>query len=266
LRAILWGLALVVSGILGGLLAVLLLRGAPGLTLGFLFQMSSKAGRAGGLLPVLVSTGLLVGGALVLSVPLGVGAALYLQECAPDSNGRLVSILRVLIEALAGVPSILFGLFGFSLFVIRLGWGWSIAAGSATLCLMLLPTLIRTAEESLIAVPRDLREGALALGSTRWETIRRITLPGAAPGILTGVILGLGRALGETAAVLLTAGSDLHIPASVSDPGRSLAVHLYLLATEGLSDGRAYTTALVLVLTVLLVNMIANLALERGQT
>ncbi len=265
MKTVLWGIALVVAGILGGLIAVLLVHGGPGLTLGFLLDMPTRAGREGGLLPVLLSTMLLVGGALLLAVPLGVGAALYLQECAPDSTGRLVGSLRILIEALAGVPSILFGLFGFSLFVIRLGWGWSIASGAATLCLMLLPTLIRTAEEALLAVPRELREGALALGATRWETIRTVALPGAAPGILTGVILGLGRAFGETAAVLLTAGSDLHIPASVADPGRSLAVHLYLLATEGLSDGRAYTTALVLVLTVFVVNMVANLALQLGR-
>lgn len=261
MKVILTGLALTVAGVLAGLLGLLVVRGSEDLTLNFLLQLPARAGREGGIATVLASTGLLVGGALLGALPLGVGTALYLQEFT--GPGLVVSLIRTLTEALAGVPSILFGLFGFSLFVIRLGWGWSLASGSATLALMLLPTVIRTAEEALAAVPPEQREGAAALGATRWEVVARVALPAAAPGILTGAILALGRALGETAAVMLTAGSDLGMPRSPLDPGRSMAVHLYVLATEGLSDGRAYATALVLVLGVLAVNLTANLALER---
>lgn len=260
MKAVLTALALMVMGVLAGLVALLVLRGAPDLNLAFLTGMPTQAGREGGILPVLVSTAYLVGGALAVALPLGVGTALYLQEYA--TAGRLVSAIRTLTEALAGVPSIIFGLFGFSLFVIRLGWGWSLLSGSVTLALMLLPTVIRTAEEALAAVPRELKEGAAALGATRWEMLRRVALRVAAPGILTGAILALGRALGETAAVLLTAGSHLGMPASPLEPGRPMAVHLYILATEGLSDGRAYATALALTLGVLTVNATANLIMS----
>lgn len=261
MKPVLWALALLTAGLLAGLVGLLILKGAGHLTLSFLLSMPTQAGRAGGILPVLLSTLLLVGGALAVALPLGVGTALYLAEYARE--GRLVAMVRTLTEALAGVPSIIFGLFGFSLFVLRLGWGWSLAAGSLTLALMLLPTVIRTAEEAVLGVPSELREGAVALGATRWEALRRVVLRQATPGVLTGAILALGRALGETAAVLLTAGSDLGMPASPLDSGRSLSVHLYILATEGLSEGRAFATAVVLVLAVLAVNLTANLALER---
>lgn len=263
MRAVLSGIALLVVGLLAGLLALLLVQGLPDLTPSFLLGLPARAGREGGILPVLLSTLWLAGGALALALPLGLGTALYLQEYAPP--GRLVAAVRGLTETLAGVPSILFGLFGFAFFVVRLGWGWSLLSGSATLALMLLPTVIRTSEEALAAVPRPLREGAAALGATRWAAIRRVVLKAAAPGVLTGAILALGRALGETAAVLLTAGSDLALPLSPLDPGRSMAVHLYILATEGLSDGRAYATALALVMAVLVVNLSANMLLERGR-
>jgi phosphate transport system permease protein len=261
MKAILSALALVVTGVLVALLGLLVVKGGGTLSLDFLLGMPARAGREGGILPVLAATGYLVGGALAVALPIGVATALFLQEYAPP--GRAVAAIRSLTEALAGVPSIIFGLFGFSLFVIRLGWGWSLAAGSATLGLMLLPTVVRTSEEALAAVPRELREGAAALGATRWETIRRVVLPPAAPGILTGAMLALGRAFGETAAVLLTAGSDLGMPTSPLDPGRPMAVHLYILATEGLSEGRAWATALALVVGVLVVNLAANL-LMRG--
>nr|PZN72077.1 MAG: phosphate ABC transporter permease PtsA [Bacillota bacterium] len=257
MRALLTALALAVTGVMAGLVAALAAGGARTLTLQFLFTLPAAAGREGGILPAVVSTGWLAAGALALALPLGVGTALYLQEYA--APGRLLGFLRSLTETLAGVPSVLFGLFGFSVFVVRLGWGPSLAAGSATLALMLLPTIIRTSEAAVAAVPRELREGAAALGATRWDAIRRIVLPQAAPGILTGALLALGRATGETAAVLLTAGTDLALPRSPLDPGRPMAVHLYLLAGEGLSDGRAHATALALICGVMLVNALAQL-------
>jgi phosphate transport system permease protein len=263
MRTVLSAIALLVVGLLAGLLGLLVAQGLPDLTLAFLLGWPARAGREGGILPVLASTAWLAFGAMALALPLGAGTALYLQGYAPP--GRLVAAIRTLTETLAGVPSILFGLFGFALFVVRLGWGWSLLSGSATLTLMLLPTIIRTSEEALVAVDRALWEGAAALGATRWQTIRRVVWRAAAPGMLTGAILALGRALGETAAVLLTAGSDLALPLSPLDPGRTMAVHLYILATEGLSDGRAYATALALVVAVLAVNMSANFLMERGR-
>jgi phosphate transport system permease protein len=173
--------------------------------------------------------------------------------------------MRSLIEVLAGVPSILFGLFGLSVFVVRLGWGPSILSGSLTLALMLLPTIIRTSEEALLAVPQALREGAAALGATRWQAVRRVLLRQAAPGILTGAMLALGRAVGESAAVLLTAGLDLTLPLSPLEPGRPLAVHLYILAGEGLEDGRAYATALALAGSALLFNLVATALMKGGR-
>lgn len=251
----LWGLMLALAGLLAGVIGHVLLNGWEALDLAFLTGFPERAGRAGGVFPMFVSTLWLVLGALAIAAPLGVGTAIWLQEYA--APGRLVGTLRTLIDALAGVPSIVFGLFGFSLFVVRLGWGWSVVSGGATLALMILPTVIRTAEEAIAAVPRAQREGALALGAGRWEAIRGVVLPVATPGIMTGLVLGLGRALGETAAVLLTAGSDTGLPASPLDPGRSLSVHLYILATEGLSVPRAYATASVLLGAVLAVNCVA---------
>lgn len=261
MKAILTAVALTVLGLLLGILGAIAARGAGGLDSAFLLTMPSRAGREGGILPVLASTGLLVGGALALAVPVGVAAALWLREFA--APGPAVRLMRCLTAALAGVPSILFGLFGFALFVVRLGWGWSLASGSATLALMLLPTIMQTTEAAMAAVPDEWREGAIALGATPERTLLRISLPAAAPGILTGVILALGRALGESAAVLLTAGSSLAMPRSLLDPGRSMAVHLYILATEGLSDSRTYATALLLAAGVLAVNLAAESALHR---
>ncbi|BAD39222.1 phosphate ABC transporter permease PstA [Symbiobacterium thermophilum] len=257
MRPLLSALALAVTGVMVGLLAALAAGGAGSLTPEFLFTLPAAAGREGGILPAILSTLWLAAGSLALALPLGVGTALYLAEYAPP--GRWVAAIRSLTETLAGVPSILFGLFGFSVFVVRLGWGPSLLAGSATLALMLLPTVIRTSEEAVAAVPQELREGAAALGATRWDAVRRIVLPQAAPGILTGALLALGRAAGETAAVLLTAGTDLALPRSPLDPGRSMAVHLYLLAGEGLSDGRAHATALALVCGVMVLNALAQL-------
>lgn len=258
-----WTLTLItlaVSAVLVGTVGQVAFHGWEALTPQFLFTLPARAGREGGILPVLVSTGLLVGGALAAALPVGVGAAVYLAEFSP--GGRLVQALRALIDALAGVPSILFGLFGFSLFVVRLGWGWSLLSGAATLALMILPILIRTAEEALTTVPAEIREAAAALGATPEQIVRRVSLPWAAPAILSGAILGLGRALGETAAVLLTAGSSLLLPASLLDPGRPLAAHLYLLASEGLSDSRAYAAALALLVGVLGVNLLAGAVLH----
>ncbi|MBP2020064.1 phosphate transport system permease protein [Symbiobacterium terraclitae] len=251
MRALLSALALLVSGVMIGLVGSLTVKGAGSLTPGW----------AASILPAAVATVWLAAGALGLALPLGVGTALYLVEYARP--GPLVRAVRSLTETLAGVPSILFGLFGFALFVVRLGWGPSLLSASATLALMLLPTVVRTSEEALAAVPQALREGAAALGASRWDAIRRVVLPQAAPGIATGALLALGRAVGETAAVLLTAGVGMTLPRSPLDSSRPLAVHLFLLAGEGSADGRAHATALALVVGTLLFNALADLVLRR---
>jgi len=252
-RVLLLVLSLLVLAALAAILLHVLTRGFKALSLAFLLESPRRAGREGGILDPVVATGYVSALALLLAVPVGVGSAIYLSEYA--RRGPLVGIARFGIDALAGIPSIIFGLFGLSFFVIGLGLGWSVLSGALTLTLMLLPTIVRISEEAIRAVPRPYREGSLALGATRWQTIHLVVLPNAAPGILTGVILSIGRAAGETAAVILTAGSALGVPLTPLDPARTLSVHLYVLATEGLSESRAYGTAAVLILGILAVNI-----------
>lgn len=256
MRSVLTALVLLVMGVVGGLIGLVLLKGMPGLTGSFLWSPAEHLGEAGGLRPVLTSTVVIVGGAILLVVPIGLAAATWLQEYAPP---RLwVEQVRRLIEALAGIPSVLYGLFGFSLFAVGLGWGWSHLTAMATLALMLLPMVIQTGAEALRTVPDELREGPRALGATKWETVRFSLLPAAAPGIVTGVLLALGRALGESAAVLLTAGGDLRQPRSLLDQGRPLAAHLYHLTILDADPKRIWATAAVLVGLVLVVQLTAG--------
>lgn len=256
MRAVLTALAVLVVGVVGGLIGLVLLKGVPGLSGSLLWSAAERLGEAGGLRPVLFSTVVIVGGAILLVVPIGLCAATWLQEYAPPS--LWVEQVRRLIEALAGIPSVLYGLFGFSLFAVGLGWGWSHLTAMATLALMLLPMVIQTGAEALRTVPNELREGPRALGATRWETVRYSLLPAAAPGIVTGVMLALGRALGESAAVLLTAGGDLRQPHSLFDQGRPLAAHLYHLTILDADPGRIWATAAVLVGLVLTVQVTAG--------
>lgn len=252
-----------------GSLAVLLLiigfilvRGLPQVTWGFLTEVPTDLGRSGGILPAIVGTLVLGLGALVVAVPLGIGSAIYLTEYTTPS--RLTSILRFGTESLAGVPSIIFGLFGFIFFVTYLRMSWSILAGSLTLAIMVLPTIIRTAEEAIRAVPASYREVSFGMGATRWQMVTTVVLPTALPGILTGVILAFGRAVGETAAVIFTAGTALNLPVSPFSPVRTMAVHFYILAVEGISLDKAYATGAVLIITVLLINIVANVLITRA--
>lgn len=253
--------AAVTVAILLALLVYVLVKGLPHLSWEFLTALPRRMGRQGGIYPTIIGTAYLAGVALAIAAPVGVAAAVYLVEYAKP--GRFTRLVRFGTETLAGVPSIIFGLFGFVAFVLFLRLGWSVLSGGLTLALMILPTLIRTAEEALRAVPRAYREGSLALGATRWQTTWRVVLPSALPGILTGVLLGLGRAVGETAAVLLTAGSSLNIPLSPLDPARTMSIHLYILAVEGISLERAYATAAVLILTILTLNLAATSLVRR---
>lgn len=260
LRLLTWSVAAVILVILGEIAW----RGAGAVTWEFLTRMPRKAGAEGGILPAIVGTLCLVAGTLTFALPIGMGTAIYLSEYAGE--GRLTSWIRLAIFTLAGVPSIVFGLLGLSLFVIRFGFGASILAGSLTLALLILPIVIVASEEALRAVPQALREGSLALGATRWQTIWRNVLPYALPGMLTGSVLGVARAAGETAPILFTAAAFYlpRLPRTVFDPVMALPYHLYILATQHpdaeLVRPKQYGTAFVLLAVVLGVNSLAILA------
>jgi phosphate transport system permease protein len=256
------GLAtLLTLSILVYVIGFVLEKGLPVITWDFLFTNPKDMGRAGGIFPTLVGTIVLPLLAITIALPLGVGTAVYLTEYTRES--RITRIIRFGTDCLAGIPSIIFGLFGFIFFVTMLGMGWSILSGGLTLALMILPTIIRTSEEAIRAVPNAYREVSFSLGATRWRTVTKIVLPGALPGIVTGIMLGIGRSIGETAAVIFTAGSSLRMPTSLLDSSRTMSVHFYTLAREGLSNENAYGTAAVLILSVLLVNAIAYWMMNR---
>lgn len=209
------------------------------------------------LLPALLNTLLITGLALLAAVPLGVCSAIYLCEYAKGGS-RLVTLIRLTTETLAAIPSIVYGLFGLLFFVTYLGWGYSILAGSVTLAMMILPLIMRTAEEALLAVPISFREASFALGAGKLRTIFRIVLPAAVPGILSGVILGIGRIVGETAALIYTAGTVPRLARSLSASGRTLAIHLHTLSSEGFNTNEAFATAVVLVVIVLFINWLSS--------
>jgi len=237
----------------------IVVKGLPTLSWGFVSGFPSHSGAEGGILPAIVGTLWLVVGAIAVALPLGIGSAIYLSEYA--GRGRITSLIRMAIVTLAGVPSIVFGLFGLGLFVIFLGFGASVLAGSLTLGSVILPTIIVACEEALRAVPRSLREGSFALGATQWQTIWRNVLPYSLPGMLTGVILGIGRAAGETAPILFTAAAFYlpKLPRSVFDQVMALPYHLYVLATQHPEAEKVrpmqYGTALVLLMLVFGVNL-----------
>jgi phosphate transport system permease protein len=236
-------------------------KGAHVITPEFLFGLPERMGKEGGILPTIIATVYLALLAIIVATPIGVGSAVYLTEYTRES--AITRIIRFGADALAGVPSIIFGLFGFIFFVIKLRMGWSVLAGGLTLAFMILPTIIRTSEEAIRAVPYNLREVSYSLGGAKSQTIVRVVLPNALPGILTGIILGIGRSVAETAVVIFTAGSSLLIPKSVFDPARSMAVHFYILAREGLSMPRAYGTAFLLIVSILVINAAAYLLMYR---
>lgn len=237
------------------IIAFVLKKGLPVLSLSFLLSLPQDMGRGGGILPTLVGTVALPLLAIVIATPLGVGTAVFLTEYTQES--ATTRAIRFGTDCLAGIPSIIFGLFGFIFFVTTLRMGWSILSGGLTLAFMILPTIIRTSEEAIRAVPASFREVSFSLGATRWQTVRKVVLPNALPGIVTGVMLGIGRSIGETAAVIFTAGASLRMPHSIFDSVRTMSVHFYILAREGISSQNAYGTAAALVISVLAVNLIA---------
>lgn len=256
LNILVWLCALVTVLSLAGILAYILIKGLPSISWSFLTDLYQPGLEREGVLPMIVSTLLLVAASLVVAAPVGILAAIYLAEYAKP--GKLLEFIRFATESLSGIPSIIYGLFGFALFVTLFGLKYSILSGALTLALMVLPTLIRTTEEALRAVPQSYREGSLALGAGRLTTILRVVLPEAIGGILTSIILSIGRVVGETAAIIYTMGSAVAMPTGLLSQGRTLSVHLYFLAKEGTSADQSYATAAVLLILVALINQLAS--------
>lgn len=260
--ATVWGSALTVTAVFAWVLWDLVANGLTVLSPGFLTGPVLDAGRAGGIGPILLSTGLILGVCLAASVPVGLGAAIFLAEFTARS--RFGGAVRRSLDLLAGVPSIVFGLFGNAFFSHILGMGFSILSGGLTLSLMVLPILIRTTEEGFRSVPDETRLGAAALSLSRSTTLFRLLLPRAVPGLIVGLVLGIGRALAETAALLFTSGYVTRTPNSLLDSGRALSVHVYDLAMNVAGgEPRAYGAALVLVAALLAVNVVASGAVRR---
>ena len=267
MRGLVWAAALLTAGVLLALIAYILIRGVPNLKLS-LFELEYNSENVS-MFPSIVMTIYMTVLTLIITTPLGIGCAIYLTEYAKRGN-KVVEIIRLAAETLSGIPSIVYGLFGMLFFVTALQWKNSILAGSCTLAIMVLPVVMRTTEEALLAVPDAYREGGFGLGAGRLRTVFRCVLPSAVPGILGGVILALGRCVGEVAALIFTAGSIAQIPnfagegaMAVFDSARTLAVHMYALASEGLHVNETYATAVVLLVMVVLLNLLATFAAKK---
>jgi phosphate transport system permease protein len=260
-KTVIWSAALLVMAILLFIVVYILVKGIPQLSWSFLTQIPKDMGRAGGISSTIIGTLLLTLVAIIVATPFGIGTAFYLTEYTRETI--VTRIIRFSAESLAGIPSIVYGLFGFIFFVIALDMGWSILSGGLTLAIMILPTIIRTSEEAIRSVPSLYREVGFSLGATKWQTITRTVFPSALPGIATGIILSVGRCVAETAAVILTAGSTLQMPTSLFSPTRTMAVHFYILAREGISMENAFGTAALLIILIFLINVVANSLIDR---
>lgn len=247
-------------GVLGYIILFVLIRGIPTIT-PELFALEYTKDNAS-LMPALINTVTMTGLSLLIAVPVGIFAAIYLVEYAKRGN-KLVAVVGVTAETLSGIPSIVYGLFGFLFFVTTLGWKYSMLAGACTMAMMILPLIMRTTEEALKAVPDSFREGSFGLGAGRLRTVFKIVIPAAVPGILAGIILAIGRVVGETAALIYTAGSVAQIPPTVMDSGRTLAVHMYNLYNEGMNIDKMYGTAVVLLLLVILINTLSGIVAKK---
>ena len=255
LHGIVMGSAIITFTVLIFIIGYILVKGVPSLSLD-LFSFTYTTDNVS-LLPALINTVIITALSLLIAVPIGVFSSIYLVEYAKRGN-KVVDIIRVTAETLSGIPSIVYGLFGMLFFVTTLKLGYSILSGALTLAIMILPLIMRTTEEALKAVPDSYREGSFALGTGRLRTVFRIVLPTAVPGILAGVILGVGRIVGETAALIYTAGTVAEIPSSVLSSGRTLAIHMYALSSEGLHTDKAYATAVVLLVIVVIINWLSR--------
>ena len=260
-KAVIWLAALLVVAVLGFILVYILVKGLMVINWKFLTDIPRDMGRSGGIASAIAGTLFVTAVAIVIVTPFGIGTAFYLSEYT--SENAATRVIRFCAESLAGIPSIVYGLFGFIFFVMYLDMGWSILSGGLTLAIMILPTIIRTSEEAIQTVPAIYREVSFSLGGTKWQTIVKVVFPSAIRGIANGVILSVGRCVAETAAVVLTAGSALRMPTSLFSPTRTMAVHFYLLAREGISMRNAYGTAALLIVLTFIINVGANMLVNR---
>jgi len=262
LTGLFWLSAIIIIGILVTIIGYIIVKGIAVVNWDFITKPPVHAGKEGGISTAIIGTVYLTVVSLFIAVPLGIGAAIYLEEYAAKDS-KFAYLVNLTSETLAGIPSIIYGLFGFVFFVIFLHMGWSVLSGGLTLTIMILPTIARTSQEAILSVPSEYRENSLALGASKWQTIYKIIIPAAIPGIITGIILSIGRAVGETAAVILTAGSSMGMPIYLSDPARTMSVHLYIMAMEGLSMERAFGTAFLIVVLIIIINYLAGLSLRK---
>ena len=263
-KVFIWGGGAITVAILLGIILYVLIQGVPVLNLDFLITPPEGGlSGEGGISTAIAGTLYLLGFTLAVLLVPGIGAGIYLAEYARDN--RFTRVIRYAVETLAGVPSIVFGLFGFALFVTALHFNFSVLSGALTLLCLLLPTLIRTTEEAIRAVPRSYREAALATGASKWQTIRHVVLPAAMPGIVTGVILCAGRVVEETACLYVTMGGSAAMPTSLLSGGRTLSLHLFYLAMETRAFDKAMGTGAVLIIIIIVINALTNWLSQRFQ-
>lgn len=255
LKTLVWFGALLTLGILVFLIGYILVMGIPHLSLDLFAPIYTSENVS--LFPALINTLVMTFITLLVAVPLGVFSAIYLEEYAKRGN-KLVKLVAITTETLSGIPSIVYGIFGLLFFVTTLGWGYSMLAGAFTLAIMILPTIMRTTQEALKAVPDSYREGSFGLGAGRLRTVFCIILPAASPGIFSGIVLAVGRIVGETAALIYTAGTVAQIPPNLMGSGRTLAIHMYALWSEGLYTNQSYATAVVLLIIVVCLNLLSD--------
>jgi phosphate transport system permease protein len=263
-KVFIWGGGVITVAILLGIILYVLVQGLPAINLDFLITppQGGLSGE-GGISTAIVGTLYLLGITLAILIIPGIGAGIYLAEYARDN--RLTRLIRYAVETLAGVPSIVFGLFGFALFVTSLHFNFSILSGALTLVCLLLPTLVRTTEEAIRTVPRSYREASLAMGASKWQTVRHVVLPAAMPGIITGVILCAGRIVEETACLYVTMGGSAAMPTSLLSGGRTLSLHLFYLAMETRAFDKAMGTGAVLIIIIIVINTLTNWLSQRYQ-
>ena len=253
--------AIITAGVVLFLIGYILYHGVPNLTMPGLFSWKFTAENQS-MLPAIINTVIMIALTLMLAVPIGVFAAIYLVEYSKRGN-RFVKIIRITAETLSGIPSIVYGLFGYIVFVITLGWSFTLLSGVITMAIMILPLIMRTTEEALMAVPDSFREGSFGLGAGRLRTVFRIVLPSSVPGILSGVILAIGRIVGESAALIFTSGTNPVVPKSLFSSASTLSVHLYTLLNEGRYTDQAYATAVVLLIVVIIINALSSVVAKK---
>lgn len=252
--------AFVTFGMLFYIIGYILVKGIPHLSLDF-FSLTYNSDNVS-VVPAAINTVTMAVMTLLIVVPIGIGAAIYTVEYAKRGS-KLVKVVRITTETLSGIPSIVYGLFGVLFFVTAMKWERSMLAGACTLAIMVLPTIMRTTEEALQSVPDSYREASFGLGAGKLRTVFQVVLPAAVPGILSGVILAIGRIVGETAALIYTSGTIAKIPGSIMESGRTLALHMWTLANEGLHEDKAYATAVILLVLVIGINMLSSFAARK---